>query len=279
MRLVVMLFQDVQNIFFDSNSNQIFAHQKLPKSKQGYMCLDQVAVHDVLVQYISPRHNLHAVCKSFYQLYASSFFRNQSHYKGYSGFVNLPTHINTFGGKLTSLIRQESFAIDISCFDCFDRIVYSREDCLQTQDKFVKIKRWILACVQRIYIDCHWVGYVATTQAENGDWIINPIYQKKCLRRNVPFDFDVYEQELNLYLVDWSNLKEVHLFKPCTNNNFLMCLYARTKSVLDKVKARMANPHHLTIVEIGNEGLSTIECIENSLLFLKNVDSRLLAPN
>lgn len=241
------------------------------------MFLDQPAIHDVLADYIGPKHNLHTVNASLRNIYGSPFFQTQGRHKGYEGFVVLPAHMSTIKNKLTSLIARECFAIDISCFHCFEQIVYSEENRLQSAGMFTTVKPSILPCVQRIYIDCHWLGYVVTTYTTGGNWIINPIYEKReteCLRRNTPFDFDAYEAELNLYLTGWSNLKEVHLFKPYRDDPFLRCLYARTKRIVDGVKARSANPHHLKIEEVCNEGLNEIESIENSFLFLKNVDTR-----
>lgn len=237
------------------------------------MFFDQPSIHDALVQYISPKDNLHAVCKCLHELYRSCLFFLKVR-KGYSGFISFPAHKSTIGSKLRSLITQESFVIDLSCLSCFEQIVYAKESRLETQDMFAKMKQSIQACTQQIYIDCHWVGYIATTPAKNGEWIVNPLYQKDSLRTNVAFDFDLYEQELNLYLTDWPNLKELHLFQPYRRNMFLQCLYARTKCVIDRLKVRLANPHHLKIIEVSNEGLDEIECIENSLRFLRNVDSR-----
>ena len=171
-------------------------------------------------------------------------------------------------------MKRENFAIDISCLHCLERAVYSEEMCSQTNATFENLKPSMLACVREIYLDCHWPGYlVATPTAKSDDWILNPVYQNG-QQKNTPFDFNAYERELNIYLTDWPNLKKIHLFQPFRNNLFLKCLYARTKCLVDKIKEGLPNPHHLTIVEIGNDDLSEIECIENSLLFLRNVDSR-----
>ena len=241
------------------------------------MYFDLPAIHDALQNYIGPKHNLHAVCKSLMELYDSSFFRIQTRYNGYSGFVRLPAHKTNLRNKVTSIMKQENFAIDISCLRCLERAVYSDEDMRsQTNATFEILKRSMLACVCEIYLDCHWAGYlVATPTAKSRDWILSPVYRNE-QQKSTPFDFNAYERELNIYLTDWPNLKKIYLFQPYKNNLFLKCLYARTRSIVDKIKKGRPNPHHLTIVEIGSDGLSEIECIENSLLFMRNVDSRVI---
>lgn len=239
------------------------------------MFLDQPAIHDVLADYIGPKHNLHIVNANLRNIYGSPFFQTQGRHKGHEGYVVLPSHVSKFSNKVTSLIAQECFAIDMSRLDCFERVVYSEEDRSRSAGMFTAVKPSILPCVERIYIDCHWLGYIVTTHTADGNWTINPMYEKwECPRIDALFDFEAYDAELNLYLTGWSNLKEVHLFKPYRNDLFLKCLYARTKRIVDEVKARSANPHHLKIEEICNEGLNEIESIENSFLFLKNVDTR-----
>ena len=114
------------------------------------MYFDLPAIHDTLERYIGPKHNLHAVCKSFKELYDSSFFRNQSRYKGYSGFVSLPAHNTTLRSKLTSIIKQENFAIDISCLHCLECAVYSEHMRLQTNAIFAKL---VVNCAH------HWHGF------------------------------------------------------------------------------------------------------------------------
>lgn len=242
------------------------------------MFLDQPAIHDVLVEYITPKHNLHIVNANLLEIYGSSFFRSQRHKRSFEGFVIFPAHMSTIGRKVTSLIEQECFAIDLSCLNCFDQIVYSGDrlsQSIQSNGVFATIKPFILPCVQKIYIDCHWLGYIVATLTADNKWIVKPMYdQHDDQRENTPFDFEAYEEELGFYLTDWLNLKEVHLFKPFRDDLFQNCLYAHTKRIVDGLKANMTNSHHLKIQEICNDGLSEIEGIKKSLLFLKNVDTR-----
>lgn len=235
--------------------------------------LDQPGIHDALVEYIGPKHNLHLVSASLFKIYGSPFYRTQHCHKSYEGFVVFPAHMSTIRNKVTSLIEQECFGIDISCFDCFEQIVYTEESRSRSADIFTTLKAFILPCVERIYIDCHWLGYIVTTPTADGNWILNPMYEKCDLRRNTQFDFEAYGEELDLYLTSWPNLKEVHLFKPFRDHLFLKCLYAHTKRIVDGFKTRLVNPHHLSIVEKKCNG-GVIESIEESLLFLRNVDTR-----
>lgn len=237
------------------------------------MFLDEPAIHDVLAEYIGPKHNLDTVNKTLREIYGSAFFRKQSRHKAYKGFLLFPTHKSKFRNKVKSLIEQEGFAIQLSCLDCFEKIVYTDEDRFQSNRMFASVKRFILPCVEKIYIDCHWLGYVVTTPTADGNWVINPMFEKREKEKWV-FSFEAYEEELNLYLTGWSNLKEVHLFRPYKNDPFLKCLYARTKRIVDGLKAKAANPHHLKVEETCSSGMSEIESIENSLLFLGNVDTR-----
>ena len=70
------------------------------------MFLDQPAIHDVLVEYIGPKHNLHLVNASFLRIYGSPFIRTHSH-QSFQGFVIFPSHMSTIENKVTRLIEQE----------------------------------------------------------------------------------------------------------------------------------------------------------------------------
>ena len=150
---------------------------------------------------------------------------------------------------------------------------------LQSNCIFATIKPFILPCVEKIYIDCHWLGYIVTTPTVDDKWMVKPMYGKcegKSLSEKTPFDFEAYEEELSFYLTGWSNLKEVHLFKPFRNDPFQNFLYARTKCIVDGLKASVANCHHIKVQEICNDGLGELESIKRSLLFLRNVDTERL---
>lgn len=226
-------------------------------------------VHDALQQYISPKHNLHAVCTGFRKLYTTFDLSGVRCYKGY---ITLPEYSSdVLQRKLASLVQKEAFAINLSELTCFRRIVYNSSSS-KTDLEFAQAKESMSACVEQIYIDCHWVGYVHVRHKDR--WIVNPIYRKEHLSSETPFDFDVYKQELLLYLAGWANLKEVCLFGPFAKRPFLKCLFKYTWQAVQELREALPNPHHLKVMKVDNVGLKEIDGIANLLQFLKNVDSR-----
>ena len=231
---------------------------------------DEPAIYDALVQYITPRSNLHAVSKALNNIYRCSLLLTLYRLKEYNGILSLPAHKSTIHMKTKSIIRKGWFAIDISHFLCFERVVYT-EEYLIYSDAFAKMKPSILPCVEQIYIDCHWVGYLTARFTSEHGWVMNPIYPKNQLKKNVPFDPQVYERELEVYLMDWPNLKEVHLFKPW-RDSFSIWLYSLTKRIVSNMKANMANPHHLNMIEVYNNSTARSECerVRDSLQFIEH---------
>ena len=96
---------------------------------------------------------------------------------------------------------------------------------------------------------------------------------------DAPFDFRAFRNELHIYVQGWTNLKQIVLFAPQTNQTdqtrqtFLSVLYEETKRAVAGVKMELDNPHHVRVVEVLNEGLDGLEYARRSLAFFENARS------
>lgn len=189
-------------------------------------------------------------------------------YRAY--FITLPTHPKKLDAVILGILRKGLFLLEISEMSCFYEVVYGVEqDRRDTAERFLTLKPHIAACVQTVYIDCHWIGYVAVTTRPDGLWKVKPVY-KADDTGDAPFDFCAFRKEVHLYLEGWTNLKHIVLLKPEANQTFLSVLYAETKRVVTDFKKTLHNPHHVRVSEVLNDGVTGIDYTRRALAFYEN---------
>lgn len=185
-------------------------------------------------------------------------------------FITLPTNEKRFDGVILGIMRKGRFLLDLADVQCFYEVVYGVEHPRRdTAERFAMLKPFFAACVETVYIDCHWIGYVTVTTSSDGSWKLMPMYGNG-LCRSRPFDFGTFRKEIRVHLEGWTNLKRVVLFAPRPKRAFLSALYAETKRVVTDFKDTLPNPHHVRVVEVLNDGVDGIEYTQKALAFYEN---------
>lgn len=234
-----------------------------------------IGVRDALQPYLGSKHALRCVCSELHAAYSGRdqtlFALKDPPYRAY--FLTLPTHPQRLDGVILGMMRKGVFLIELSDVSCFYEVVYGAEqDRLESVERFFTLKSHIAACVETIYIDCHWIGYVNATTRPDGLWSLKPMYTDGT--GDAAFDFRAFNNELSVYLQGWTNLKEVILFAPLVKQTkratFMSFLYAETKRVVTDMKKVLDNPHHVKVIEVLNEGLEEIEYTRRALAFHEN---------
>ena len=176
-------------------------------------------------------------------------------------------------GVVAGILRKGVFLVDLAEMSCFYEVVYGEEpDRRASAARFKALMPDIAACVETIFIDCHWIGYVSVSTRPDGSWSVKPAYRADT--SDAPFDFCAFQNELSGYLKGWVNLKTVFLLAPLRDSNerstFSAVLYEETKRAVASMKRELENPHHLEVIEVLNGDQDVHEYTRMALAFYEN---------
>ena len=176
-------------------------------------------------------------------------------------------------GVISGILKKGVFLVDLAEMSCFYEVVYGEEpDRRAGAAQFKALKPGIAACVETIFIDCHWIGYVSVATRPDGSWSVKPLY--KTDTGDAPFDFCAFQNELSRYLKGWVNLKTVFLLAPLRDSTehaaFSALLYEETKRAVASMRRELENPHHLEVIEVLNGDQDIHEYTQRALAFYEN---------
>ena len=84
-------------------------------------------------------------------------------------FVTLPSHRMKLDGVVAGILRKGVFLVDLAEMSCFYEVVYGEEpDRRASAARFKALMPDIAACVETIFIDCHWISYVSVSTRPTG---------------------------------------------------------------------------------------------------------------
>ena len=163
---------------------------------------EHLALRDALQPYLGKKHALRGTCSELRCAYCGPspmiLKLKDPCYRAY--FITLPTHPKKLDAVILGIMRKGLFLLEISEMSCFYEVVYGVEqDRRDTAKRLLTLKPHIAACVQTIYIDCHWIGYVAVTTRPDGLWKVKPVY-KADDTDDAPFDFCAFRKEVHVHL-------------------------------------------------------------------------------
>ena len=188
-------------------------------------------------------------------------------------FVTLPSHATKLDGVVLGILRKGIFLVDLAEMSCFYEVVYGEEpDRRASAARFKALMPGIAACVETIFIDCHWIGYVNVSTRPDGSWNVKPAYRADTC--DAPFDFRAFQNELYGYLKGWVNLKTIFLLAPLRDSTeratFSAVLYEETKRAVESMKRELENPHHLEVIQVLNVYQDVHEYTRRALAFYEN---------
>lgn len=229
------------------------------------------AVRDALQSYLCSRHALRYASSELYAAYNAPPITLSIPHKVH--FITLPCHFTKLDGVISGILRKGVFLVDLAEMNCFYEVVYGEEpDRLAGKARFEALRPGIAACVETIFIDCHWIGYVSVSTCCDGSWSVKPSYGADT--GDAPFDFCAFQNELSRYLKGWVNLKTVFLLAPRRDSTergtFSALLYGEAKRAVAGMKRELDNPHHLKVIEVRNGDLDIQEYTRKALAFREN---------
>lgn len=229
-----------------------------------------LGLRDPLLPYLGSQHALRCTSSELRAAYdyGGLFTRLQG---AGSEFITLPSNLNRLDAVLAGIMRKGLFLMELADLRCFYEVVYgAEEDRRAAAARFQTLQPHVAACVETVFIDCHWIGYVSASRRDDDLWMVSSTYGNDVTC--APFDRRAFRDEICAHLRGWTNLQQIVLYAPrqTATSTFLSVVYEETKRAVATIKLELDNPHHVKIIEVRNDGIGDTEYARRSIAFFEN---------